>query len=824
MEQHAACLGWVALDEDDNDLVQFVSYLAAALVPATPGLKAAVQDISAAGDIPPKRVATALINALSQSERQVMLVLDDYHLIQAPEVHELLDLLLARAPDTFHCMLLARRTPPLALSRLRVQGQLLTLGVEDLKFTLGESQAFFAAALPEPLSEGELALVSERMDGWGAGMQLAALALRETINLNQSSAYLPLEREMVTEYIVTEILERLPADLRQFLLQTSILDVLTAPLCQAVTQQPDSLQLLGQVTEATALVTQLDTVQGAYRYHHLLRHVLGNQLEQRTTLDERNELHRRAAAWYAEAGDVDSALRHFEQGDATQAAIHLVERYSLPAMLRGDTLAVERWFARLPAQAMGERPRLALNLAWLSLILERTDMDDRLLLVRQALAVPSAEQPEDSWPYEVLVLDACAAYYRTQAATVLQLSQQALEKIPAQYSLERGVCHLLRLIYYRQHHIIEDSMVHADQAITNFIRAGFDIGVMSTMRTKALIYFDTGRAAEAVQTFHRQLEFAHSTASYLGIEIAYSLLDYGITLYLLNRLSEAQQQFEELLALARRIDDQVFVLCSTFWLRLCARARSPQAPIDHTDYADTERMLCELIATRSPALSWQVLRAGVWLRLREHNPASAWTSVQCASFNVHQEPSIDKAVWFLTYAHAYLGRGRGLAALTPIMQRWEGLLEGQAGVVSLKIQFRILAALLYSTQGNHMGATKALDEALARIAPSGYVRFVLDHAEQLHSLLLRSNHPLAQAILAEVEAVTQQAPAPLLSEIELRVLRHTAAGLTRQQTATALFLSENTVKTHLKRIYAKFGAASRDAALTRARELGLLDA
>jgi LuxR family maltose regulon positive regulatory protein len=222
-------------------------------------------------------------------------------------------------------------------------------------------------------------------------------------------------------------------------------------------------------------------------------------------------------------------------------------------------------------------------------------------------------------------------------------------------------------------------------------------------------------------------------------------------------------------------------------------------------------------------VNWHIVRVTVRLRLSEHNPAAAWAAVQSTSFNIHQEPSVDKEVMFLSYAHAYLGRGRALAALEPLLQQWEAVLEGKHNLLTLKTQFRVLAALLYSTQGNHMGALKALDEALALIAASGYVRYALDFAEPLRPLLLRSRHPLAPLLLAEAEGPGQRKAAPLLSETELRVLRHVAAGETRQETATALFLSENTVKTHLKRIYTKFGAASRDAALAKARELGLLD-
>jgi DNA-binding CsgD family transcriptional regulator len=474
---------------------------------------------------------------------------------------------------------------------------------------------------------------------------------------------------------------------------------------------------------------------------------------------------------------------------------------------------------------MGQRPRLALDSAWLSLFVERTDLADKVNLVRQALAATShTRHADDSWPYELLVLEACAAFYQSQGAAALNLAQQALEVTPPQYALERGMCHLLHLIYIRQHHIAGDEIRHADQAIANFTRAGFAMGVVSTMRTKALVLYDQGRAAEAVQTFYHQLEFARNLPSQLGIEVVFSRLDFGLVLYALNRIAEARQQFELLLEASRRINDPAFSLCAIQWLQLCERALNPQLPVRHTNLAQEEESLREIFAARSPALAWQACRAVAILRRSEHNPAGAWAAVQCTPINVHQEPAPGRMIMFVIYAHAYLGRGRALGALVPHLQRWEALLEDRPNLVTLKLQFRILAALLYSTQGNHMGALRALDEALTLIARSGYVRFALDYAEQLRPLLERSSHPLAQSILAEAEAVGQRKAAPLLSEVELRVLRHMAGGTTRQEAAVSLFLSENTIKTHLKRIYGKLGATSRDAALTKARELGLLDA
>lgn len=821
--ENLATLGWISLDEDDNEPLQFIAYLAGALDAAIPGIASSVEEVIASRQMALKQALGSITNALGANGRPTLLVLDDYHLITEQAVHSAMDLLLERAPRNFHCLLLTRRTPPLALSRFRVRGQLLDLTADELKFTLEESQEFFAAALPETANANEVEQIATRMDGWGAGMRLAALAVRETVTWGQSRAASPREQEMVAEYIVSEVLERLPERIRLFLLQTSILDDLSPSLCQAVTLQPDSAKLLAQVAETIALVTQLDSERRTYRYHHLLRDVLRRQLDLSSTTAARQELHDRAAIWLGENGDVDGALRHFDLAGNLQAAVHLVESRARPMLLSGEVVAVDRWLGKLPAQAAAQQPRLALDSAWLSVFAERADLPEKVSSARHAVAVAREQGHEcDRWQYELLALEGSAALVRSDADGLFRISQSGLAVIPAQYALERGVCHSLQMIHYRRRGEADKALEHSRSGLNCFIQAGSHIAELSILRTTALIYYDAGRATEAVHTFRRQLEYARTVQSNLGGETDYSILHFGMLLYQLNQLSEAKAQFEHLLESSRRIDDKTFTLCALLWLKLCTRAEEPWQPVDTSSLATEEMMLREAYDLRSPALQSQACQASILCRLRERNVAAAWRAAQLSGLNIHQPPTIGHIGTFLAYMHAYRARGRSLEAVIPALQQWETFLDKTGRVPVLKLQFRVLTVLLQAALGKHMGALKALDEALHLVAASGYVRFVLDYVDELRPLLERSSHSMARAILEEAETAGQLRRSPLLSEVELRVLRQVAAGHTRKEVAATLYLSENTVKTHLSRIYAKLGATSKAEALATAQNLGLL--
>lgn len=344
------------------------------------------------------------------------------------------------------------------------------------------------------------------------------------------------------------MLIKLPERLRRFLLQTSVLDELTPRLCAAVTQQPDSAALLEQAAAATGLLLLLDPGHGVYRYHDLLREVLDRQLRCSTTDEEVQDLHRCAAGWYAGAGAIDRALAHYAQANDQAAAAGLVMQCCLPALLRGELQAAERWLSQLPPHLFLQHPRLALDAAWVSITAERMDVEIRLVQVRQALAtaLPGAAA-EHPWQQELLGLEAAAAFIRMDMEAADELSQRGLATIAPDHHLPLSMCAFAQLNLHRYRGPIDKVIQYAELANAAFARAGYIVGQISVQGARTICLYESGQAAQALSGFYELLEFIDMADAGQINETATVRLQCGLLLYQVNRIEEARGQFEAVL-------------------------------------------------------------------------------------------------------------------------------------------------------------------------------------------------------------------------------------------------------------------------------------
>src|SRR5262244_3590235 len=353
---------WLSLDAGDNDPARFWRYVATALDRARPGTCAPLAALLRGPQQPPlEAVVTALINQLMNlpGEGEVALLLDDYHLIEAPRVHDSVTFLLDRLPPGLRLVLASRADPPLPLARLRARGQLAELRAADLRFTLEETAAFLREATGLDLPAASVHTLQERTEGWAAGVQLAALSLRGHCDPAGFVANFSGSHRYVLDYLSEEVLARQPEQVLRFLLETSVLERLRGPLCDAVTGRTGSQAVLEDLERANLFMVPLDEVRGWWRYHHLLADLLRSRLA-----DERPErvpeLHRAAAVWHEEHGFAGDAVRHaLAAGDVAWAA-RLVERHVEALLRRGEGATLDRWLSALPAKCIRARPRLCL--------------------------------------------------------------------------------------------------------------------------------------------------------------------------------------------------------------------------------------------------------------------------------------------------------------------------------------------------------------------------------------------------------------------------------------------------------------------------------
>ena len=432
-------VAWLSLDEADNDPARFWRHLAAALDPVRPGVAERVTALLGSPPASLEGPVTALVNELAELADDVVLVLDDYHLIQAPAVHASVEFLLEHLPPSLRLVLASRTDPPLSLATLRGRGQLAELRQADLRFTSQEAGELLGATVGAELPEVAVAALGNRTEGWAAGLQLAALSLQGRSDIGEFVEGFSGSHRYVLDYLTEEVLDRQPPQLRTFLLESSVLERLCSPLCEAVTGRADSQQLLEQVERANLFLVPLDDVRGWWRYHRLFADLLRVRLQQQWP-ERVPELHRAAAGWCERHGLVDDAIRHARAADDLSWAARLVEQHFEAVLGRREDATLRRWLETLPAEVVRSRPRLCLLQAFWALIGSRVEAVEQLLDDAERAFSDAGEEPYEpavgrsaslvaNVPAAIARLRAGVAHLRGDAEQTILLARRALAEL-----------------------------------------------------------------------------------------------------------------------------------------------------------------------------------------------------------------------------------------------------------------------------------------------------------------------------------------------------------------------------------------------------------
>jgi LuxR family maltose regulon positive regulatory protein len=439
---------WVALDAGDNDPVRFWRYVITACQPFDAAIgHSALALLHTAQQPSWELVLTLFINDLAQLAGQGVLVLEDYHVITAPQIHEMMVFLLDHLPTTLHLIMTTRSDPPLPLARLRAQPDITELRAVDLRFSLAETQAFFQQALARPLAPELLERLDARTEGWVTGLRLVALTLQgrpeaDPQMMEQVLVTLTGSRGHIFAYFITEVLNAQPASRQEFLLRTSVLSRLTGALCHAVTGRDDSEMLLEHLDRANLFLIPLDGVGQWYRYHALFAEAMQHEARRRLGAEHLRALSHRASRWYAQHGWLTEAV---EAGLAAQNFPHtaaLIERLIAPELVQNEYYTLRRWLERLPEAVLYAHPTLCMMYA--TAILFTSDRRAPATLARLQTPLQRAEQhwrEEHNGPKlgEVLALRAWITRLQGHRTQALPVAQQALALLPTGEMQWRGV-------------------------------------------------------------------------------------------------------------------------------------------------------------------------------------------------------------------------------------------------------------------------------------------------------------------------------------------------------------------------------------------------
>ncbi|HSM82970.1 MAG TPA: LuxR C-terminal-related transcriptional regulator [Nodosilinea sp.] len=846
VQQTPQPVGWLALDERDNDPKRFWSYVVAALQKADRPLGAATLSmVQSPEPLPFESFLTPLINELAQLHSDLLLVLDDYHAITTPAIHDGLAFLLEHLPATVRVAIATRTEPPLPLARWRVRTQLTELRAADLRFTDAEAAAFLQQSLSSPLSEAQVVTLQRQTEGWIAGLQLAMLSLRQAA---QPAALLDSfggTQRYILDYLVEEVLDRQPPPLRRFLLQTAILEQLCGSLCAAVVEETatSGTQTLEQLERQNLFVVPLDDERTWYRYHHLFAEALRHQL-QRTAPELELACHRRAAQWYEHQGHIAEALHHAIAAQDFAAAAQLIEQeIQTRENPRFDAVVLRQALERLPAELVRSRPWLLVAQAWMGFTASQfaaaiAAIEGLEQILQQR---PLATGNQDQLWGLVTALRGMQARQQGQAAESVAHMEKALQLLPQDNSWLRSLILLnLGVTYF-----VDDNYTAARQLLPQVSRIGQVRGAadpaIAGLYLQAQFLALRGQLAEATALCERGLALATERrwlATYAGVLVQVALADL---LRQQNQLEAAAHHLSQ--SIDRALQNQQPGLMMGYIT--LARVRQAQG-----DRAAAWAALHQ--AERCQVWLWPTILPVAACKARLHlaegnvNAAVAWAEASGLTpdddlhYNTTATCPTAAELVYLTYARVLLAQGQQTAS-TPTLQAALGLLarlqaQAQTGGRTLRlIETLLLQALVWQAHPERSRALDCLHQALAIPHQDNDMRLFLDEGSPMADLLSGAASAGGQAQdVANLLTLFGTPPAgvgvqpgvqPLvepLSDRELEILTYLATGMTNQAIADDLFVSLAAVKWHARNIYGKLAVKNRTQAVARARELGIL--
>ena len=845
-------VAWLSLDDADNDLARFLTHLVATLQTIAPTLGADVVALLQSAQPPAvDALLPLLLNQIAALPQPVLLVLDDVHLLDARTIHQVLAVLTEHLPPQLHLVIITREDPPLPLARLRARGQLAELRAADLRFTRAEAAAFLTEVMVLNLSADDIGTLEERTEGWIAGLQLAALSLQGHEDVPSFIRTFAGDHRYVLDYLVEEVMERQPAAVRSFLLQTAILDRLHGPLCDAVTGQEHSGARLEALHRGNFFVVPLDDRRQWYRYHHLFADVLAAQLVADQP-DQVATLHRRASAWYEHNGALSEAIRHaLAAGDGTRAA-DLIEQ-AAPAMRRDRQEPILLgWLTALPDELIASRPVLSVQYA--GALLSAGDLagaEPRLRAAERWLDTPSPElvvRDEAAFrqlPAAIALYRAAQALGLGNVVATVRYAAQALDHVGEDAPVLRGAATALLGLAHWTSGNLEGAYRSFADGLTQLQEAGNIADAIGGAIALVDIQVAQGRLRAATRICERGLQLAaqhgapqlRGTADmHVGLsEIAHERGDLRAAL---EHLARSQQQGEH----------TGFPQHPYRWRVALARIRAAQGDrdgaLDLLEEAE-RRYVGDYFPPVRPVAAW---KARIWLAQGQFGDVLAWA--QERRLSAHDELSYLREFEHLTLAKVLLARSRtdpAARSLHEAIGLLDRLLEAaDAGErTGSVIEILVLRSRAYQIQGDIPAALASLYRALTLAEPEGYVRVFVDEGPAMAALLAalrptpdtRSDphQPYRKLLLAafhharSAAARTGNTPGVLrsdalvepLSEREREVLRLLSTDLGGPEIARELVVSLNTLRTHTRNIYAKLGVNGRRAAVRRAEELGL---
>ncbi len=847
-------VGWVSLDSRDNDPTLFWSYVILALKGVRPGLGERASVLLHARETQPiESVLTALINEISATEEEITLVLDDFHVIDAPQIHGAVAHLLDYLPPRMHLIVASRSDPPFPLARLRGRGESTEIRAADLRFTVREATTFFSEVMGLLLSERDVSALESRTEGWIAGLQLAALSMQGRADVSEFINAFAGDDRYIVDYLVEEVLHRQPEHLRNFLLETSLLDRLSGPLCNAVTGRDDCRSLLEALDRTNLFIVPLDDKRHWYRYHHLFADVLRVRFSDEQP-GSSSILHRRAAVWFEANGMLAEAIEHAGAAHEHDMVARLLAANADELIRVGQFASIARWCEALPPEMVRQRPRLALIHASAAMVTEPNLETGRRLAAWAEEAINKIEangefDPSRDTDGTIVGFEGLSALKGELLAQKLisgrnlgpdemaLCARQALELLPPRKHETRVIIYQILAGTETAKSNWESARAYYEQGLDEARMSGDPSAVVCVLTCLGELHVEKGKLEDGRRSYEKAIE-SGSQASITSTGelcrarglLAEVLLEQGdlagatnqISLALdLSHLAPLRSPLLQVRSTAAQTSlaagDRVRAMEHLQWARAFASGSRKQRFASFVSSIEL-KIACALGDLETAATVVQERGLSPELKITDGN------AEEMLSYGLYLIACADQT-----------GAARVLGAVLRISR--------DGGRDRLEIQALALLALATELLGEHAFALELLGRATMLGEPGRFRRTFTNEGPVLAKLLAAlatsvrgGQGPKASgspAYLADLMLGAQSEPQAddvrsepgnliePLTERELEIVRLIVAGKRNQEIADALFISVATVKRHIANAYAKMGVLHRGEAIARFSTLNL---
>jgi ATP/maltotriose-dependent transcriptional regulator MalT len=854
-------VAWLTLDQGDNDPIRFWRYVGAALQKVNDHLGKSLHSILFSAQTPDlEQIIIELVNDIATSNKELILVLEDYHVIDNADVHGSVNFLLDNIPPGLHIIITTRSDPPLHLGLRRGRGQISEIRSADLRFTHDETAAFINHIMQLALTQEDVASLAQRTEGWIAGLQLAVLSLQQQTDKHAFVAAFAGDDRYVMDYLLEEVIQRQPAEIQMFLLQTSCLERLSGPLCQAVTAQADSQSILAYLEQSNLFVSSLDNRRYWYRYHPLLAELLRHRLHRLLSPQEQSDLVHRACAWYVSEGLIVEAISQAFVSLEYRLAAQLLEKYVMEVFFSSETMLVHHWLKSLPEEILLLSPLLCTvyaNTCAHSGIFQKQALQQTvhwLDAAEKALAIPTPDRPNDALARGFIGLSRAylSLWRRDPPQITMDLAKHALADLPSEMTssldqnfqrLRSGLTNNLGISYTT----LGDD-ISGLQAFIDTQRIGETCGDWlnwyTAVANQSMILSHHGRLSEALDVCrnalpgplhnHGELEHAAPYAAVLYQMIGQIHLEW-------NELERADEALRKCLELSRFMaagDWQANSSIAMSRLQL-ARGNLTEA------FAVLGQVKSESPRARITIDAWKVR---LYLVDSRENPEAIGNALEWAAGKSLQpfEPywtSFETLTLIRVMIMQHRLNAQHTSSTFPDFQVLQEFLTKGIRIAEVSkniarlVELHLLQALAWHAMSQLSKARESLMKSLEMAMPGGYVRLFVDEGEPVKKMLnrlsgdVRDRPQLASyvsRILSEFEPAARK-PKQVdglvepLTERETEVLRYIAEGCSNPEIAGRLYISPNTLKAHSQKIFMKLSVHNRLQAVNKARELGLIE-